>query len=66
MATLVGLGLAAVGESELALDWLRNAADRGFGAADLLERSPLIGSLRDRVEFRELMARMRRQASLLR
>jgi hypothetical protein len=47
---------ALIGDDDSAMEWLRNAVDRGFVNFPLLsEIDPLLSSLRAKPEFLELM-----------
>jgi len=61
----VAIGLAAIGEVDLAVDWLENALRRGFYAADRIERSPLISEVIADPKIQEVLERMRRESAAL-
>ena len=57
----VAEGLALLGESEQAIDWIEHAVGRGFMAWEFLERhDALLASLRGHPRFQAAVARARR------
>ena len=53
----VAAGLAAVGATDQALDWLQNAVERGFLNYRFMSRvDPLLAGLRGDERFQQLMA----------
>ena len=62
----VALGLAAIGETEAAVDWLENALERGFYAHELLTKSHLAAALASEPRFAGILARMREESAAMR
>ena len=50
---------AVAGESREAVKWLRETADTGFTSCLLFERDPLLDKIRQKPEFKELMAEIK-------
>jgi hypothetical protein len=53
-------GYALIGEKEKALDWLKNAVDRGFIAYPFLnDYDPFLENIRGEERFKKLMERVK-------
>jgi len=62
----IALGLAAIGETEAAVDWLENALRRGFYAHELVTKPKLDKGLASEPKFMAILARMREESAAMR
>jgi hypothetical protein len=57
----LGAAYAQLGDLDLAVQWLRTAADTGFPCLPWFERDPLLRSSQDTPHFATLLADVRRR-----